>query len=74
VSDVYDDLGIDTEPPFWIAGSNGFSPGRAPTDVGHKFASAWQGALDVVRTHNGVKLPIDISVASVASPSLSATQ
>lgn len=74
VSDVYDDLGIDTEPPFWIAGSNGFSPGRAPTDVGHKFASAWQGALDVVRTHNGVKLPIDISVASVASPSLAATQ
>lgn len=74
VSDVYDDLGIEIEPPFWIAGSNGFSPGRAPTDVGHKFASAWQGALDVVRTHNGVKLPIDISVASVASPSLSATQ
>jgi hypothetical protein len=74
VSDVYDDLGIETEPPFWIAGSNGFSPGRAPTDVGHKFASAWQGVLDVVRTHNGVKLPIDISVASVASPSLAATQ
>jgi hypothetical protein len=71
VSDVYDDLGIDTEPPFWIAGSNGFSPGRAPTDVGHKFASAWQGVLDVVRTHNGVKLPIDISVASV---SFAATQ
>jgi hypothetical protein len=74
VSDVYDDAGIGAEPPFWIAGSNGFSPGRAPTDVGHAFASAWQGVLDVVRTHNGVKLPIDISVASVASPSLASTQ
>lgn len=74
VSDVYDDAGIDDDPPFWIAGSGGFSPGRAPTDVGHTFASAWQGVLDVVRTHNGVKLPIDISVASVASPSLAGTQ
>jgi hypothetical protein len=26
--------------------------------------------LDVIRTHNGVRLPVDISVASVASPSL----
>lgn len=69
VSDVYDDAGRNDEPPFWIAGSSGFSPDRAPTDVGHAFASVWQGVLDVVRTHNGVRLPIDISVASVASPS-----
>jgi hypothetical protein len=74
VNEVYDQAGIEAEPPFWIAGAGGFSPKRPPTDVGHSFASAWQGALDVVRTHNGVKLPIDISVASVASPSLSATQ
>ena len=69
VSDAYDQAGRDDDPPFWIAGSSGFSPGRDPTDVGHAFASVWQGVLDVVRTHNGVRLPIDISVASVASPS-----
>ena len=69
VSDVYDQAGRDDDPPFWIAGSSGFSPDRVPTDVGHAFASVWQGVLDVVRTHNGVRLPIDISVASVASPS-----
>jgi hypothetical protein len=69
VSDVYDTAGREDDPPFWIAGSSGFSPGRLPTDVGHAFASVWQGMLDVVRTHNGVKLPVDISVASVASPS-----
>ena len=71
VSDVYDAAGIDADPPFWIAGSGGFSPDSStPTDVGHEFASMWQGMIDVVRTHNGVRLPIDISVASVASPSL----
>lgn len=71
VSDVYDAAGIDADPPFWIAGARGFSPdSSAPTDVGHHFASVWQGMLDVVRTHNGVRLPIDISVASAASPSL----
>jgi hypothetical protein len=74
---IYDDVSeeyalakIDDEPPFWIAGSGGFSPGRVPTDVGHSFATAWQGQLDVVRTHNGVKLPVDISVASGPNPSL----
>jgi len=60
--------------PFWIAGASGFSPERRPSDVGHAFASVWQGVLDVVRTHNGVRLPIDISVASVASPSSAAVQ
>ncbi len=70
VNDVYDDAGVGTDPPFWIAGSAGFSTDSDPTDVGHRFASVWQGMLDVVRTHNGVKLPIDISVASAASPSV----
>lgn len=70
VSEEYDRAGARGEPPFWIAGSGGFSQDRAPTDVGHTFAMAWQGLLDVVREHNGVKLPVDISVASVASPSL----
>lgn len=70
VSDVYEAAGIEAEPPFWIAGTGGFRPDRDPTDVGHEFAMAWQGLLDVVREHNGVKLPVDISVSSVPSPSL----
>lgn len=69
VSDVYDDAHVSGDPAFWIAGTDGFSIESLPTEVGHEFATAWQGMLDVVRTHNGVKLPIDISVASVASPS-----
>jgi hypothetical protein len=72
VSDAYDQAGVDADPPFWVAGSTGFSAERVPTDVGHAFASVWQGVLDVVRTHNGVKLPIDISVSSVSSPSRAA--
>src|SRR5947209_11851163 len=74
VNQVYAQAGVDADPPFWIAGSRGFSPASTPTDVGHSFASAWQGMLDVVRTHNGVRLPVDISVASVASPSSAAVQ
>ena len=69
VRDVYDDAGVATDPPFWIAGTHDFDIDKPPTDVGHTFAAVWQGMLDVVRTHNGVKLPIDISVASLASPS-----
>ena len=77
VSTIYDDVveeynfaGIADDPPFWIAGKGDFAAGSAPTEVGHAFASAWQGMLNVVRTHNGVKLPVDISVSRVASPSL----
>jgi hypothetical protein len=69
VSDVYANAGVSGDPAFWIASSRGFSTEKLPSDVGHTFAMAWQGVLDVVRTHNGVKLPVDISVASVASPS-----
>jgi hypothetical protein len=73
---VYDDVkqvlasaAFQAEPAFWIAGSTGFSADKDPTAVGHTFAAAWQGILDVVETHNGVRLPIDISVAQAASPS-----
>jgi hypothetical protein len=73
---VYDDVkqvlasaASATDPAFWIAGSSGFSAEKDPTAVGHSFAAAWQGILDVVETHNGVQLPIDISVAQAASPS-----
>jgi len=69
VKDVFENAGIASDPSFWIAGSGDFDVDKPPTDVGHAFADVWQGLLDVVRTHNGVKLPIDISVASVASPS-----
>ena len=57
VSEEYDSAGVDGDPPFWIAGKGSFSPESSPTEVGHAFATAWQGMLDVVRTHNGVKLP-----------------
>jgi hypothetical protein len=57
------------DPQFWIAGGNNFSTDKAPSDVGHDFAAVWQGALDIVEKHNSVRLPIDVNVASVPSPS-----
>ena len=69
IRDVFDDAGVTSDPSFWIAGTSGFDVDKPPTDVGHQFADVWQGMLNVVRTHNGVRLPIDISVASVPSPS-----
>ena len=44
VSEVYDTAGVDGDPPFWIAGTGSFSPESSPTDVGHAFATAWQGS------------------------------
>ena len=67
--DVFDAFGVRGDPPFWIAGSRDFDIDKAPTEIGHTFADVWQGMLDVVRTHNGVKLPIDISVSALANPS-----
>ena len=61
--------GIDADPPFWVAGGSGFDRKRAPADVGHTFAHAWQGVLDIVEKRNGFKMPIDVNVASVPSPS-----
>jgi hypothetical protein len=73
---VYDDVkaeyeraGVSSEPPFWIAGGRGFSPEREPHEVGHAFAKVWQGVLDVVEEWKGFKLPVDINVARVPSPS-----
>jgi hypothetical protein len=73
---IYDDVkqvlagaGISADPPFWIASARGFSIDKAPSDVGHAFAQVWQGVLDVVETHNGVRLPIDVNVAQLPSPS-----
>lgn len=69
VTDEFERAGDWRDPSFWISGTGGFSEYRVPTDVGHEFATAWQGLLDVVREHNGVRLPVDISVAAVSSPS-----
>jgi hypothetical protein len=73
---VYDDVkaeyeraGVRSEPPFWIAGGSGFSPEREPHEVGHAFAKVWQGVLDVVEEWKGFKLPLDVNVARVPSPS-----
>jgi hypothetical protein len=69
VRSVYDVAGITEEPPFWIASARDFSPEKSPDDVGHSFAAAWQGILDHSETNGGVRLPIDVSVASAPSPS-----
>ena len=68
-------MGVTTDPRFWVAGNGEaeFGPLREPTDVGHEFASMWQGILDRFETRSGVRLPIDVSVASVPSPSAVAT-
>jgi len=69
VKAVYKQAARAGGPPFWIASTRGFSEAADPTDVGHTFADMWQGKLDITRTHGGVKLPVDISVAAVSSPS-----
>ena len=66
---VYSAAGVDADPPFWVAGGRGFRRDVSPSDVGHTFAHAWQGVLDVVERRNGFKLPIDVNVAAVPSPS-----
>ena len=67
VKQVLASVGVSADPPFWIASERGFSIDKAPEEVGHAFAQVWQGLLDVVETHNGVRLPID--VGRLPSPS-----
>jgi hypothetical protein len=70
VKPLFVQAGDSTDPPFWIAGrTNAFTLDKAPTDVGHAFAAVWQGILDVTRTHSGIRLPIDVNIASMRSPS-----
>jgi hypothetical protein len=69
VKQVLAGAGSSADPPFWISGGGGFSEDKAPSDVGHAFAQVWQGVLDVVETHNGFMLPIDVNVAQLPSPS-----
>ena len=56
-------------PPVWVASGRGFSPDKRPADVGHAFAGVWQGVIDRVVEHGGVRIPIDVNVAAVPSPS-----
>jgi hypothetical protein len=69
VKEVLAAAGISADPPFWISSGRGFAEDKHPSEVGHAFAQVWQGLLDVVETHNGVRLPIDVSVAQLPSPS-----
>ncbi len=69
VKEVFEAAGVREEPKFWVAGGKGFSEEKLPQDVGHAFANVWQGLLDVVQTYNGIKLPIDVNISHVPSPS-----
>jgi hypothetical protein len=69
VKRVFRLMGVNHEPSFWVAGGSGFAPHKDPQDVGHTFAVAWQGILDIVERHNSVRLPIDVNVAALPSPS-----
>jgi len=69
VSDVFRAAGKTEKPRMWIAGGKGFDVGRAPQDVGFAFAGVWQGLIDIARSVAEVRLPVDLNVASWASPS-----
>jgi hypothetical protein len=65
----YEAAGVNEEPPIWVAGGARFAPGKTPQQAGHAFAAVWQGLLDVSQTWGGIRLPIDVNVAAVPSPS-----
>lgn len=69
VKGVYTSVGLESEPPFWIAKSGGFDTKKHPRETGHTYAAIWQGVLDVTQTWNGHEIPIDVNVASLPSPS-----
>jgi hypothetical protein len=66
---VFSVAGNREEPTVWVASGHNFSRDKAPHEVGHAFANVWQGMLDIVESHGGVKLPIDVNVSAVPSPS-----
>jgi hypothetical protein len=69
VSEVFARHGVRHAPQFWIAGGSNFHRTAEPRGVGHTFAAVWQGLLDTWERRNGVRLPIDVNVAAVPSPS-----
>jgi hypothetical protein len=73
---VYDDLkaefraaGVSEEPRVWIASGRGFEEGKAPQEVGFRFAGVWQGLIDVGRAVANITLPVDVNVSTWRSPS-----
>jgi hypothetical protein len=52
-----------------VASGRGFASDKRPADVGHNCTDVWQGVLDRAVEHGRVRLPIDVNVASVPSPS-----
>ena len=73
---IYDDVraaylaaGRTDEPPFWVAGGERFDTSKTPKAAGHQFTAVWQGLLDVHRSWGGIRLPIDVNMAAVRSPS-----
>ena len=69
VKALYAAAGVRGEPPFWIAKSAGFELTKLPHEVGHAFATIWQGVLDVEQTFNGKRIKLDVNVAGSPSPS-----
>lgn len=73
VKHAYTEAGFTEEPPFWIAKAAGFDATKLPHEMGHTFASVWQGVLDVEQTWAGRKIPIDVNIARNRSPSTALT-
>jgi hypothetical protein len=66
---AFTEAGRADQPEVWVASSTGFSLERDPRDVGHAFATVWQGRLDVTERWSGVAIRIDANVARSPSPS-----
>jgi hypothetical protein len=66
---VLQQVGGESEIPFWIAGGSGFTLDSPPEAVGYRFAEIWQGVLDADRTWGGRTLRVDENVARRPSPS-----
>ena len=69
VKRVYVAAGMQEEPHFWVAKSEGFELTKLPHEVGHTFATVWQGVLDVEQTYNGKRVKLDVNVSRNPSPS-----
>lgn len=69
VQAVFDRFGKRSKPVFWVAGGSNFARDRAPEEVGYAFAGVWQGILDIVHDKAGVRIPIDVNVGALPSPS-----
>lgn len=70
LKDEFVRVGVTDDPPVWIASeSSTFTTDNYPQDVGHTFASMWQGNLDTVEDWGGHALAIDVNVSADPDPS-----